>query len=220
VHVQRYLVIGSLIMTLILSRSSRNYILQVTDRLVSGPIEDPLANKNVLYCARNAIVAIGYTGHAFIGDIPTDQWLVEKLTGITFDRSRKPPTFSLNSSPRDQWRDIGCSLKLLKTSLDGARSEVRAKWKTDWTAKPFTILFVGWQWDRRGRYRPLAGELNKSKDINTFQLKYEPRHWYLGNRFSVDYAPRGCKNISQSDIQSLGERLSNKSPDEAEDLLV
>jgi len=72
-------------MTLILGQASRDYVLQVTDRLVTKGNRpfDPLANKNIVYCARNALVAIGFTGIAFLGDIPTDQWIVEQLTGTS-----------------------------------------------------------------------------------------------------------------------------------------
>jgi hypothetical protein len=49
-------------MTLILTYASARYVLQVTDRLVTqgGKIFDPLANKNLIYVARDAIVTVGY----------------------------------------------------------------------------------------------------------------------------------------------------------------
>ena len=37
----------------------------VSDRLVSGGVHDPLANKNLIYQARDAIVVVGYAGAAY-----------------------------------------------------------------------------------------------------------------------------------------------------------
>jgi hypothetical protein len=78
--------------TQILTRTSRAFALMVTDRLVTtnkGEQFDPHANKNIVFCARNAVVAMGYTGRAYIGKTPTDQWLVEKLTGLDFPLTRQ-----------------------------------------------------------------------------------------------------------------------------------
>lgn len=49
-------------MTLHLTQVSYLYTLQVGDRLISGGINDPLANKNIIYWARDAIVTLGYSG--------------------------------------------------------------------------------------------------------------------------------------------------------------
>ena len=48
-------------MTLILTRASKDYVLQVTDRLVTqtgGKTFDAISNKNVLYCSRNGVVTL------------------------------------------------------------------------------------------------------------------------------------------------------------------
>jgi len=75
-------------MTLILTRASRDYVLQVADRLVTLPGGQPfdaMSNKTVLYCARNGVVTMGYTGLAYLGGIPTDQWIVQTLIGSTLE---------------------------------------------------------------------------------------------------------------------------------------
>ena len=48
-------------MTLILTQSSKDLLLQVTDRLVTGNRQpyNECANKNILYCASNEIVVMG-----------------------------------------------------------------------------------------------------------------------------------------------------------------
>ncbi len=45
-------------MTLILSRASKDYVIQVTDRRITQTAEkvvDEISNKNVLYCAQTAL---------------------------------------------------------------------------------------------------------------------------------------------------------------------
>src|SRR5437879_5929688 len=72
-------------MTLILTAVHRYGVTQVVDRLVtrqtnSGAEEfDPLANKTVLFFARDAFVTLAYTGVAYIDRLPTDQWIAETL---------------------------------------------------------------------------------------------------------------------------------------------
>ena len=75
-----------LCMTLIIARASPTGALMVSDRRVttSGILFDPDANKTILFADRNAVVAIGYTGMAYIGSLPTDQWLASALTGLNF----------------------------------------------------------------------------------------------------------------------------------------
>ena len=82
-------------MTLIVTRTSCRYALMVTDRKVTtnGAEYDPDANKNILFGDRNAVVAIGYTGMAYIGTVPTDQWIAQALTGLTFPQGLRT-TFS------------------------------------------------------------------------------------------------------------------------------
>src|SRR5437660_7557363 len=52
-------------MTLHLIRASRSYVAHASDRLVSGGVNDPLANKQIIYLARDALVSIGYAGIAY-----------------------------------------------------------------------------------------------------------------------------------------------------------
>src|SRR4051794_23401448 len=74
-------------MTLILSVAGPIGVVQVSDRLtsfVSGGRRrphDPLANKTVLFLAKDAVAALSYTGKAYLDGIPTDQWMAERIRG-------------------------------------------------------------------------------------------------------------------------------------------
>ena len=80
----------SRVVTLVLTLMSMHFVGQVSDRLVTlartRDKYDPLANKAVLYLATNAFVMGSYTGPAYVGEIPTDEWIAESLTGASLHR--------------------------------------------------------------------------------------------------------------------------------------
>jgi hypothetical protein len=100
-------------MTFVLARTSRNYVLQIADRLVTRADRpyDASANKTILYRTANGIVTIGYTGLAYVGDVPTDKWIVEQITGITAF-----PPMAMRSGPFD-YVDTGRVLRRLREAL-------------------------------------------------------------------------------------------------------
>ena len=209
-------------MTLVLTRASKDYVLQVTDRLVTqtgGVPFDAIANKNVLFCSRNGVIVLGYTGLAYLGGVPTDQWIVETLTGHTFDRNRKPPAFTAGAI---RTRDIGGSLTLLKKKLENA--PVEPKRSSGWRALSFDVCFSGWQWSRK-RCRPVVGWLSKAKNAVTIESSYAPRYWHLdrnrqgrGFKFKVVAAP--ASNLPHAQLKVMAERLTDCGPDEAERIMV
>ena len=161
---------------------------------------------------------MGYSGIAFIGNVPTDQWIAEKLIGKPFDRTRKPPAF-WTGKVLDPLLDIGQSLELLKKCFDQAlTTEIRKDWRKYWEANSFDLMIAGYQWNRKGRVRPILAWLGKSTDSKTFELVWEPRDWYLGRRFNLGVIP--AENVSPAHIRFVAEELSNKSIDETKDFLV
>ncbi len=204
-------------MTLILNRASKDYVLQVTDRLVtrnSSPF-DPFSNKNIIFVARNAIVTIAYTGYAYLGGITTDQWIVEKLTGHIYKRESNP--FAMHIGKLPYWLDIGRALQILKKELDQAQADVRRVWRQDWFQKSFDVSVVGWQWNNRGCVRPIVASISKAPNSNPFKLEYESRYWYFG-RYGVSAAP--STNITIEQFKRLNTDLYAKPADTAEAIMV
>ena len=194
-------------MTLILARASAEYVLQVTDRLVSKGKQphDRVANKNVLLFAKNAVVSMAYTGHAYLQDIPTDQWIAEKLTGIAVDEET---TFHFGKTDLS-WRDIGHSLLFLTDQL--------TRWRKTHDFSLF-ITVTGWQWNSKGRFRPLDGLIGPVRGNRAFGIQYEPRHWYWRGECRTSAAPLGP--ISEAELEELSSNLLRKPASEAEGLLV
>ncbi|MDP2046001.1 MAG: hypothetical protein Q8L00_07310 [Deltaproteobacteria bacterium] len=140
-------------MTLIISKTSRNYVLQVTDRLVtrSGDSFDPLANKNILFCALNGILSFAYTGHAYIGSTPTDQWLAEKLIG----KKLKDHLPCVECGPI-KTSYIGPAFQTLIEALNIAFTEaIEPTLKDDWFKRRFDLCFEGYVWNKNRKFRTI-----------------------------------------------------------------
>lgn len=201
--IQRRIEAGPVGMNLIVSRASKDYVLQVT----GGRAPD-----NVLYHARNGIVAMAYAGVHEIGGVPTGRWLAE------------------NVSPH---HDLGRGLASLAKALQDAPLALDSA---------FDLHVAGWQWSGRqssGRQssvrqssgrpsRPVVAGISKDPGKPRFQIEYLPRYWYLdrgrpgrdgrrGYRFNVSAAPDGYIALAQ--LQRVVQRLRDLSPGDAESVL-
>lgn len=84
-------------MTLILGVVGQRVAHQVGDRLVvvergkKRSTHDPLSNKQVVVMAPDAIVVMGYTGLAYLGDRPTDDVIAEAVVGRPLGRGIQYP---------------------------------------------------------------------------------------------------------------------------------
>jgi hypothetical protein len=113
-------------MTLVLTFATPVYAIQVSDRLVTQRFQhgsrvttkafDVYSNKAVLNAARDAFVALGYSGPAYIEGLTTDRWIAELLHG----GSAAPPgeIIGMKFGPAPQHLDIGQSLELIRSRLE------------------------------------------------------------------------------------------------------
>lgn len=198
-------------MTLILSRNSGKYILQVSDRLItrSGDPVDQASNKTIIYHARDAIVTMSYTGLAYISNIPTDQWIAEMLIGLPYDRNRKPPAIGPGTR---KYTDIGLSLRIIKDRLESI-SQTRSEDAKIWNKTAFDLSINGWQWDKKGHSRPLVAWLSKGADDKSIEIGHKNRDWFYGGRMIVTAAPAGYVKTNQ--LREITDALSYKSPDDS-----
>lgn len=77
-------------MTMIVNYASPQSVLHVSDRRVTAArpnqkpsVHSPVENKTIIFLIRDAVGVVGYTGSAYIGDTPTDQWIAETLAPHT-----------------------------------------------------------------------------------------------------------------------------------------
>jgi len=207
-------------MTLHLTRGSRRYVLQVSDRLVSGGVQDPLANKNLIYWARRAVVSIGYTGLAYglsssDRNMPTDEWIAEILWGKPIPRGRdgiRPATRAIERIGR--WLDIGQSIELLRYELQDSVNRLPISRRK----LAFELVAVGWQETRRRGLHPIIVQIVKPRGDVSFVIERPQRDWHLGGRIVGITTPDGY--VSDTELSNLATNLSTASPNEAETRLV
>jgi hypothetical protein len=208
--------------TQILTRASLNYVLQVSDLRVTkdGSLFDYLANKSVILSTENSVVAMSYTGHAFIDAVPTDQWIVEILRGQRFDRSRKPPAMTLGGSSALQLPDLGRNLDRIRIAIDEIprMGSVPLRHFREWFREPFEIAFAGWLWYRKGRARPVVGSISKPSRSLTASVRYLPRSALNCGKVGFIAVPSG--HASRERFRALYERLLRLSPSETREALI
>jgi hypothetical protein len=140
-------------MTLIISCVSWYGVHHVSDRMVSsqGKPFDPVANKSVLYVAPDGIMAMSYTGTAYLAGVATDRWIAESL-------AREKLEEGFGSGPAKSWPPIGLALTRLKHDLGLALNDP----KTDPSVKhwPFELQGAGWRWGKK-HAKPVAATITK-----------------------------------------------------------
>jgi hypothetical protein len=139
---------------------------------------------------------MSYTGPAYVGKSPTDDWIAQKLVP-NVDLSRR---FSFGGRPEDRLLDIGQTTAML---LEEFQKSELAKLK-----EPFELLATGWQW-KRGR-RPLVGRRQPcpmswtitkgfGKKFSTRVVR-SPRYWHWNHQVQFAYVP-AC-NLSDTARES------------------
>ncbi|MBI3281711.1 MAG: hypothetical protein HYZ57_17935 [Acidobacteria bacterium] len=209
-------------MTLILTKASSDYVLQTSDRRITAGAEiaDKQANKGMVYACQNAIVTVAYTGMSVLDEVPTDQWLAETIIGTRFDRDRKVPAFPGSISPPSE--TIGQTLTRISEALRDAVANVRPIWRANWKAMHFDIVAAGWQWNSRGRHRPIIAWISKPNGRTDVEKGCRNRLWHYprqGKRpFTVVAAP--SVNFYHRDREQLLSKLQDRSLEECESALV
>lgn len=221
-------------MTLHITLTSSEYVLQVSDRLLSKlgsdarpSVHDDLGNKNLLFHARDAIATIGYTGAAYLRGlstyerIPTDEWIARKITGIesTIPAREGKGTFGspVLGRPLPVHRDIGQTVALL-------RNDVRSTFQRAGSQAGrlgLVVLISGYQWSEatgpeRG-VRPFVWTIGRKPGTKTFDAGRAPRHW--SDPFKLNAI--GTR-MTDSELSRLGEALSASfpKPDDSERIMV
>jgi hypothetical protein len=207
-------------MSLHLTRISNRYTLQVSDRLVSGAVVDSLANKNLIYWARDAIVTIGYSGLAYElspsnFNMPTDEWIAEKLCGEPISRGPdgiRPSMFRIKKAPR--WLDIGQSIEFLRSELQQSLEKLPQTHRK----LPFSLTLAGWQQTRRRGVVPLIANILKEAGSAAIIIDRPSRHWHLRGQILCCETPVGY--LTEADRTAIQKTLSTLSPDDTEAFLL
>jgi hypothetical protein len=227
-------------MTQIVSLLTYPYVCQVSDLLVStrassGSLSphDPKFSKTVLYVAKDGIVAIGFTGLAYLDGDPTDQWIASVLAGESlqspgaggFGFGTRVRTLAGRHYPSG-WLDIGHAIERLRGALAIAFTGFRRTGKRMELAAGLAVSIVGYQWKWRWRkgnatshhLRPIACRLHYTQ--GGFALERLDRHWgWMRNQWRLEATPRMPPNVLNELITSLRSQ-STLSDTTAEEIMV
>ncbi len=143
---------------------------------------DQIANKLLIYRARDAIVSIGYAGQAFIGDIPTDEWIAQLISGEPNVRGPDDRGGVRLGRTPNNW-DVGKAVRTISTELP---QHITA-------GQIIYVCVVGHQFDRRGLVRPFLCEMALQRN-GVYSFYQSSRHWRKG---------AGC-------ISSIGLEIGNQ----------
>ncbi len=169
----------------------------------------------------DAIVSIAYTGLAFINGLHTDDWIVEKLRGLSLN--------DLKGSFAGGWEmakklDIGQSVELLRVQLEKEFKRIPKPLLNI----PFQIIFAGFYLKRINNKQfkriPFITVLNKIQGHFMFEKIAPPKYWYYYQREGMVEIPNGY--LTQDDNEYINElmgKLSNVpevNADESENILL
>lgn len=137
-------------MTLVLGVFTLTDSFLVTDRLVSlqrrgggfAREHEDTSNKNVIYVADDGVIALGYTGRAYVHGIPTDKFIAECL----YDEGIPNEVF------------MGNRIRRLSGKVGDRLFALRRLCSENWTAGFVRILAVGYR-DYRRLLRPFFGAI-------------------------------------------------------------
>lgn len=183
----------------------------VTDRRVTknGNVFDPDANKNIVNAHINAAVAIGYTGVAYIGLVPTDQWIAQTLTGFTFpEGARGRGTIPVLMTTNYQNDYLGLSVQKLRDRLNEVCQRIPNKYRNGWICRSFDLVITGFEWNR-GTIRPYLRGLSKPRNGNTFVLSKFDRNWHFpqAKRIPIQMFAAPSGNIDKKELGMIEEQL-------------
>lgn len=191
-------------MTTILSVLIANSVVHVSDRLVTAGDRpwDPFSNKTVVHWGKLHFVAIGYTGSAFAGTTPTDQWIAEQLTGQELDEIGAMQIGT--SQTRKHAFDV------VESICSAANDAFSA------TTAPPEFLIDGWQ-ERKGLPRPISISLKRGTDGYRAEWAKLPYYLTAAHKFSF----RSVGNLHQEDRHRAIREISDcQTLEDVRDVLV
>lgn len=197
-------------MTLIISKVSRRFVIQISDRLVTNatsrlPI-DTAANKSIIYFARDAYVAISYSGLAYLEGIPTDEWIAQVLSGNRWDAPNGGPGghfgTRIEAGQNIRANDIGLAIRLLREKL----AAVIQSGPPEFRKFAPQVVFAGWQRGKRV-WRPIVYYLCDLGERPFYTgFGWSQRHGWERGMFYLDFVPRQ-NPLLPNEVQELDDRF-------------
>lgn len=164
-------------MTLLIKAITRKWAFSISDRLLTQKSQnryspfDKASNKSIVFFPNDGFVTISYTGTAYIGNIPTDRWISEKLSNLDLPEGSDCILYDKGA----KWTNLYYSIEKLIDHLN-----------KEWPLLPntlrelyFGILICGWHYTKsKPFWRPVLWYLVGNGTSNSpFQIKRHPKFW-------------------------------------------
>ncbi len=210
-------------MTLVISFATPAYAIQVSDRLVTQRIQhrtqvfDAYSNKAVLYGAKDAFAAIGYSGPAYIEGLNTDRWIAELLYG-----GSPFPTgemIGIKSGPAPQHVDIGRALELIRNRLEALFQSRPATYRPN---LPLSVIVAGWKWKvGETRIWPFLAKIAADRTTPvTFRTTFTNRYWgWETGAYAFDAIGSSAEHAKRT-IKTKLAKMTRLYTDDCENLLI
>jgi hypothetical protein len=208
-------------MTQILSVVTRKCVFHASDRLLTQTSEvqttdfDRNSNKTIVFCARDAQVVVGYSGRAYLDNLPTDTFIAQALIGIPL-----PGTGSIGWP--DSWVDIGRAVDRLMEQCTAALQRSPLAEQTP-QASGLEISILGWRQGRHcnSRIAPIVWAIQRPKtgDWGELEVKRHTRLWEWNRGFALSCIPEAPREVIDWVRANLRERAA-RSPLEIKRILI
>jgi hypothetical protein len=167
-------------MTLVLTAMTPRYVVQAADRLLTKgkAVHDPAANKTIICRLKNSMMVLSYSGIAYIGRQPTDEWLAELLWGEAIGRGPDgsgPAGLLMGQRPND-W-SLDQVVAVLKQKLDSLSRRVIDR-------GGLYLSLAGWRTGREPA-RAFVIEIQRPRHVRVAAISGTPRRMRPGRAFVI-----------------------------------
>ena len=210
-------------MTLVISFATPAYLVQVSDRLVTQRFHnrtqnfDTYSNKAVLYGARDAFAAFGYSGPAYMEGRTTDRWIAELLHGGSAFSTGE--AVGIKFGPAPQHIDIGRGLELIRSRLEALYQSRPATYSPN---LPLAVAVGGWKWKRAEvRTWPFLAKIAAERTTPiTFKTTITDRYWgWETGKYAFDAIGSSAEQAKRT-VKARLSNIARLYADDCENLLI
>src|SRR3546814_67428 len=167
-------------MTLVLTCALPIYVVQAADRLLTKgtSVHDTVANKTIIYRTREGVMVLSYSGIAYLGRQPMDEWIAEQLWGDAIGRGpdgNGPAAIMMGQRPNDL--TIDQTIAVLKRRIDSIPQRTI-------NLGGLYLAIAGWRVSRETP-RPFLIEIEREPKATAATVTGTPRRERFGREFAI-----------------------------------
>lgn len=176
-------------MTLIQIARTPYTVVQMSDRRLTwggtGKVASEVANKSIFFVAKDAVVAVGYTGIAYIRNQPTDLWISKILADWDQDYIGRPfPTGSSAERRLQMYAEIPePEIKKYQTNTINNIMRILAEQMQRHVKHDLILVVSGWRDLGKNFWCPLETTISKLGKRSQVQIAHRTKKITLKNYY-------------------------------------